>query len=179
MAMRRRDVLAGLAAAGVVGGGAVIARRNALWGANGPAIRRQEVETIDAPGSDPGTVQIPDPDRPTVVKFFATWCTVCQSMMEPTGEVYDRLGGDIGFLSLTNEPVGDTVSRADVAAWWDEHDGRWTVGLDRGLKLTEALDASEVPYTFVIDSEGIVQWADSGYKSADELSAAITAAVEG
>lgn len=100
-------------------------------------------------------------------------------MMEPTGEVYDRLGGDVRFLSVTNEPVGDTVTRADVATWWDKHDGRWTVGLDRGLELTEALDASEVPYTFVIDSKGIVQWADSGYKSADELSAAITAAVEG
>jgi len=179
MRMRRREMLAGLAAAGVVGGSAVIAGRNALDGANGPAIQRHEIETIDAPGSDPGTAQIPDPDRPTVVKFFATWCTVCQSMMEPTGEVYDRLGGDIRFLSVTNEPVGDTVTRADVAAWWDEHDGRWTVGLDRGLELTAALDASEVPYTFVIDSEGIVQWADSGYKSADELSAAITAAVEG
>ncbi len=179
MAMRRREVLAGLAAAGVVGGGAVIARRNALGGGTDPAIRRREVETIDAPGSDPGTVQIPDPDRPTVLKFFATWCTVCQSMMEPTGEVYDRLGEAVRFLSVTNEPVGDTVTRADVATWWDKHDGRWTVGLDRGLELTEALDASEVPYTFVVDSEGIVQWADSGYKSADELSAAITAAVEG
>jgi thiol-disulfide isomerase/thioredoxin len=110
------------------------------------------------------------------VKLFATWCTVCESMMEPLSRVHEAVGGDVQFVSVTNEPVGNTTTREDVANWWRDHGGAWPVALDPDLELTEALDASGVPYGVVLDADNAVTWSGRGRKSADEIRSAIEAA---
>lgn len=175
--VRRRELLAGAAAAAVAGGGAAVALGG--WDPLGDddAIPEFELETIEAQGSEPGTVAVPERGRVTFVEIFATWCGVCADLMSPMGEVYDELGDDVQFLSVTNEPLGRTTMPEDVADWWADHDGRWTVAHDDDLELTGALDATAVPYSFVIDEGNVVTWSDSGEKSADELREPIEAAL--
>lgn len=178
--MQRRDLLAGAAALGgtALGGAYVTGFIDPLGSTD--SIERVELETIDAPGSQAGEIVVPQQGTVTVLEFFATWCGVCSRQMEPMGAVYDDLGhhDDLQFLSVTNEPVGQTVTREDVADWWADHDGRWTVALDTDLTLTERLDASGVPYTYVIDRSNTVAYAERGFKAADELAGPIERTLE-
>ncbi|EMA27344.1 TlpA family protein disulfide reductase [Halobiforma nitratireducens] len=176
--MKRRDLLAGAAAVGVAGAGAVFATGG--FGSSVEGVEPFELETIDAPGSEAGTLAVPEPGRVTFLELFATWCDACARTVATKGEVYDELGerDDLQFVSVSNEPLGHTVTRDDVADWWDEHDGRWTVAIDDDLALTETLDASGVPYSFVLDAENRVTWSRQGDVAADELRDAITSALE-
>ncbi|WP_455448365.1 TlpA family protein disulfide reductase [Natrinema thermotolerans] len=173
--MRRREVLVGVTGLAALGGGAL-----AVGGWNplesGDAVEPIELETIDAPGSTAGTASVPERGRVTFVELFATWCGVCESQMEPLAAVHGTVDDEAQFVSATSEPVGNTVTRDDIATWWRDHDGDWPVALDTDLELTEALDASGVPYAFVLDESNTVTWSGRGRKSADEIRSAIDAA---
>ncbi|MFU8868170.1 TlpA family protein disulfide reductase [Natronococcus sp.] len=175
--MRRRELLVGGAAAGVAGTGAAVA----LGGWNpledGESIPEFELAGIDAPGSEPGPITAPERGSVTFLEVFATWCGVCEEVMGPMGTVYDDVGVDVQFVSVTNEPLGRTTTAEDVADWWADHDGRWPVAHDDDLELTGALDATGVPYSVVLDESNAVTWSDSGYKSAEELREPIDAAL--
>ncbi|MBZ6496764.1 TlpA family protein disulfide reductase [Natrinema longum] len=170
--MRRREVIVGTAGLAALGGGAIAVSE---WNPreSGAAVDSIELETIDAPGSEAGTATVPERGRVTFVELFATWCSVCQDMMEPLGQVHDDIDADVQFVSATGEPIGNTITREDVADWWREHDGTWPVALDADLELTEALDASGVPYAFVLDADNVVTWSGRGRKSPDEIRSAI------
>lgn len=166
--MNRRELLAGAAGLGVVGAGGAVAFRSRLPGGD-DRIEPVEIETIDAPGSEAGTTAIPDGDRPTVVEYFATWCAVCARMMPDVAAVEADVGDRVRFVSVTNEPIGHTVSREDVREWWREHGGDWTVGYDTEMDLTRALDLSDTPTTALVDEDGRVLEVDRGYKPESEL----------
>ena len=135
-----------------------------------------EVETLDAPGSNAGTVEVPRRGDVTFVEFFATWCHVCQGMMDEVAAAHDEVGDGVQFLSVSNEPVGHTVTREEVVDWWRDNGGDWTVGVDGDLRLTEALDAAGVPTTVVVDSRNRIVTADTGRKTADEIVEAVESA---
>jgi thiol-disulfide isomerase/thioredoxin len=165
--MRRRDVLAGLGSLAVLGGGAAVAF-DAVGQSQGD-IEPVDVETLDAPGSDAGTATVPERGRVTFVELFATWCTVCQSMMPRVAEVHDAVGDEVQFLSVTNEPLGNTVTREDVVEWWADHGGEWTVAADTNLELTQRLDASGVPYAVVFDEDNHIVWQHRGRTTTETL----------
>lgn len=166
--MRRRDVLAGAVSLAILGGGATIAS-DELGEFGATTIEPVELEMIDAPGSTSGAMMVPERGRVTFVELFATWCTICQLMMPRLAEVHANAGDDLQFLSVTNEPVGNTVTRDDVANWWAENGGNWTVALDEDLELTERLDANGVPYTFVLDEQNRVVWRHRGEASVEKI----------
>ncbi|SNR26251.1 TlpA family protein disulfide reductase [Halorubrum vacuolatum] len=172
--MNRRTLLS--TAAGAVGialgGGAYAYHRRRD---DGSTLAPVEVETLDAPGSEAGRREVPEPGSVTVVELFATWCSSCAAYMETLRAVEREV--DATMVSVTNEPVGVSVDRETVVDWWDEHDGAWTVGLDEDLMLTTELDATSVPYTAVIDPNGRVAYASDGTMDAAELIAEIDAVV--
>lgn len=187
--MRRRDLLAGVAGAGtVIGGGAI-----AVYGlpavddpapesdsADGTGGDPLTIETVDAPGSDAGEILVPEPGRATFVDIFGTWCAPCIEQMEALAEAHERIGDEVLFVSVTNESVGENraISEAELVDWWDEHDGNWTLGLDRRTEVTERYLAGGYPSAAAIDATGTVQWSDSGIKTADELVAGIEHALD-
>lgn len=170
--MKRRDVIAGLGGLAVLGGGAAVAL-NAGDRRGGQAIEPVELETLDAPGSTAGMATVPERGRVTLVELFATWCTVCQSMMPEMADVNDAVGDEVQFLSVSNEPIGDTVTTGDIAAWWADHDGDWTVAVDRDLELTKRLDATGVPYTFVFDEDNRIAWKHHGRSESAEIESVV------
>ena len=170
--MNRREVIAGLGGLAVLGGGASMALDVGDRG-GGDAVESVELETLDAPGSTAGVAVVPERGRVTVLELFATWCNVCQSMMPEMAALHDAVGDDVQFLSVTNEPVGDTVTTADIASWWADYDGDWTVALDRDLELTQRLDATGVPYTFVLDENNRITWRHKGRSEAGEIESVV------
>ncbi|WP_254768522.1 TlpA family protein disulfide reductase [Salinilacihabitans rarus] len=192
--MRRRELVAGLAGAGVLAAGGFVAARGVPspeslgdeGGDEGDAesddadepLDPLEIETIDARGSEAGSVVVPAPDRPTFVDFFGTWCPPCIEQMPALAEAHERVGDEVLFLSVTTESVGRSITREELAAWWAEHDGNWTVGLDPNVDLAMQCELAGYPWAAAIDADGRLRWADGGIKTADELVAGIERATE-
>ncbi|MEF8785453.1 MAG: TlpA disulfide reductase family protein [Haloarculaceae archaeon] len=160
--MRRRELLATLASATAAATAGCDSLGESMTGERESEQGPVTVETIDAPGSDAGTVTVPAPDRVTFVEFFATTCDICASQMPVVGEAYQRVDDDVQFLSVTSEPVGLSVSKEEVASWWADHDGSWPVATDDGTTLARRYDATSVPTAVVIDADGTVTWSHSG-----------------
>lgn len=172
--MRRRRLLAALGTAAAGAGGLYAGP----WLSGDDTAQPVTVETLTAPGSEDGTVTVPPADRPLVVEFFATTCSVCADQMSGLATARRRLDGAVQFLSVTSEPVGLSVTRADVREWWQAHDGRWAVGLDDGTTLAERYDATRVPTTVVLDADCEVAWRHTGRFEAARLTEAVTGVVD-
>jgi len=156
--VNRRRVLAALAGVGLTGGSAWVARNGVPRpedGGSSDAGLPREVETLDAPGSTAGAAAVPVSDTPTVVDLFATWCAPCDEQLDELRPVEAEYP-EVAFVSVTNERVGDTLTRADIADWWAEHGGAWTVGIDPGSELLAAFGANSLPFVAVADAEGRV-----------------------
>ncbi|OYR58312.1 TlpA family protein disulfide reductase [Halorubrum halodurans] len=180
--MERRHLLAGIASAGALGAGGVVATGNvpaALGGASTEPVALLTIDTIEAPGSRDGEVTIPAPDRPTFVDFFGTWCPPCAEQMPALGEAADRVGDEVLFVSVTTEAVGRSVAEETVADWWRENDGDWLVGADPTAELAATLEVGGYPTAVVLDSTGRVRWSDSGVHTADTLVDRIEDVLEG
>ena len=187
--MRRRDVLAGIGSLGVIGGAGAVAINgfpsagnadnadNESDDGNKPVDPRT-VETIEAPGSEAGEVRVPATDQATFIDFFATWCDPCEEQMPALIEAHDRLGDDVLFMSVTNEAVGRSVTKAKIVDWWEKNDGNWTVGIDPTAELSSQYVIQGIPYAVAIDASGRIQWSSGGKKSTDDLVAGIEQALE-
>jgi thiol-disulfide isomerase/thioredoxin len=183
--MRRRELLAGIGSVGVLGGAGVVALRGLpSFGDEGPASGDGEgpepltIETVDAPGSRAGTVEIPSTEQPTFVDFFGTWCPPCIEQMPALGEASDRVGDSVLFVSVTTEAVGRAITEEELVDWWEKHDGDWLLGVDPNAELAARYLAGGYPSAVAIDASGTVQWSDSGIKTADELVAGIEQAID-
>jgi len=168
--VRRRDVVAGVASLGALGGGATL-----LWtgvpstgsdggddtaaGTDGPVT----VETIDAPGSEAGTVSVPA-DSVTVLTYFVTGCGQCQAQLPKLATAHadltDEYGSDVRFLSVTYQSVG-RLPADELRDWWDRHDGNWAVGYDPDSTLAARYGIVGYPVTTVIDADGEDQFQET------------------
>ncbi|MEF8778989.1 MAG: TlpA disulfide reductase family protein [Natronomonas sp.] len=197
--MQRRELLAGLGSVATLGAAGAIAIRGFPSIESGSAdregaagsdradeeetneaepVKQVAVETIDAPGSDAGEVQVPATDRPTFIDFFGTWCPPCIDQMPALAEANERIGDEVLFISVTTEAVGRSVTEAEVVEWWDTHGGNWLLGIDPTAELAAQYNPPGYPAAFAIDATGTVQWSDSGVKTADELVAGIEQAFD-
>jgi|GEM_PF-253920 len=190
--MRRREVIAGLGALGIFGAGGVAysgAVENPFG--SGEQVESVEIHRLDDPdipsggvadatnsitfgtpgacGAATELVRLPERGQPTFISLFATWCGSCEAKMGPLAEVAPEFADTMQFVSVTNEPIGQSTSAGDVLEWWDNHDGDWPLLHDEALNLTREIGAQGVPYSALFDADNRVIWSDSGYKSADEL----------
>ena len=116
------------------------------------------------------SIAVPQTGRVTLVEFFATWCTTCQSKMPILAEVYESVDDEeFQMVSLTFEPVGTTVEPEEVVAWWDDHGGTWPVAHDEGLHFTRELGITNVPTSVVFDRENRLVHQSVGRHSREEL----------
>ncbi|WP_252698833.1 TlpA family protein disulfide reductase [Natronosalvus vescus] len=169
--MRRRELLAGIGSLGILAAGGAVAMggassiQSSLQHRFGPDVDQLELETVDARGSEPGTIALPSLEQPTFIDFFGTWCPPCVEQMPALADAHDHLGDTVTFVSVTLENAPDD----DIADWWGEHDGQWTIARDRTAELAERYGLSGYPYAVAIDEHGVERWSDAGVKTADEL----------
>lgn len=147
------------------------------------------VETVDAPGSEAGTMMVPQTDRVLLVNFTRTQCPTSEGFLETLGEARATLESErdaadladddaVAFLSVTNGTRGPQPSPDELAAWWDEHDGHWPVGIDRDGALNDYYDVAGFPTTVAVDGEGMVHWRRDEPTSARNVVSGIEDALE-
>lgn len=173
--MNRRRFLAAAAGVALTGGSVWVASEPLSSDGRFP----MQVETMDARGSTAGTVRLPADDGVTVVDLFGTWCTPCTKQLPELARLHEEFGGRVSFVSVTNERIGGTLSRADIRQWWHDNSGAWTVGLDPESDVMAALGASGLPYLAVLGPDGSIEWSDSGVVSAETLRPRIETALGG
>jgi len=199
--MRRRDFLAAALSTGAVGAGGWYALSggpsvggpsgenesdgnvSAVGGsenanADGSRIDPVEIEVVDPADGGTRTARVPDEGRVTFLDFFATWCAPCEEQMPELADVYASLDANVQFLSVTPEPVGRTISKQELLAWWDEHDGSWSIGLDRRALLNQRFGVTGYPAAVVLDETGRYQWTHRGLASAEGLRDGIESVLE-
>ncbi|SEQ53474.1 TlpA family protein disulfide reductase [Natrinema salaciae] len=147
-----------------------------------------EIATIDAPGSEAGTVQIPQSGRVTCCNFTRTQCPTSRGLLPTLGEAKTRLenegyavGGDdpaIRFLSVTDATSGPSPSDDELAAWFDENGGDWPLGRDETGASYEYYEIDGYPTTIVLDGAGESRWRNAGDTTASTVVTAVETALE-
>jgi len=87
--------------------------------------------------------------KPTVVNFFASWCTPCLLEMPAFEEVHQQMKGKVSFLGLN---LQEDRSRADKVV--KSTGVTYTVGLDPKGDVYRAFGAKAMPATAFLDSNG-------------------------
>lgn len=105
-----------------------------------------------------------DIDGPTVVNFFASWCTPCIKEMPDFEQVFRQLGGSVDFVGVAvNDRTADarrTVEQTGVTYRW-ARDARGDV--------SNAARITQMPATMFVGADGQVVSVHSGALDADRL----------
>lgn len=169
--MKRRELVAGVGSLGVVAAGGAVAWRGlpsigdggtttdegagTTTDEDGPIV----VETFDAPGSESGTVPVPDERRVTLISSFATGCGNCRAQMPRLADARERTDADdVRFLSVTSQHVGENLSAERLREWWTDLGGDWYVGHDPDYALSRRYGVVGYPITIVVDDRGEERW---------------------
>ncbi len=91
--------------------------------------------------------------RPTVVNFFASWCTSCDRELPGFRRVSQELRGQVNFVGVASLETGDPLlmpERHGVTFWPLARD----VGGRNGSGLHDALGGRGMPVTAFYDAEG-------------------------
>ena len=162
--------------------------RHAAW-ALGAALL---LATACKPGPPPPTApsplvqkSVPDFKRPTlagpridteglrgqvvVIKFFAKYCEPCKRTL-PAAEKLHQKHPEVAFIGISEDEYA-----SDAQALVDGFGLSFPIVHDQGNVLAGRFRVSEMPVTFVIDGQGVVQWVGGPGQDEDDLAAAIAA----
>jgi thiol-disulfide isomerase/thioredoxin len=102
---------------------------------------------------------------PTVVNFWASYCTPCLQEMPAFEEVYREVGGEeVAFLGLA---VADRTDDAQEMA--DKTGVTYPLGQDKDASVITVLEGTVLPTTVLLDADGKVLSRHAGQMSADDL----------
>ncbi|MFP8953167.1 TlpA family protein disulfide reductase [Natrialbaceae archaeon A-arb3/5] len=173
--MRRREIVAGVTSIGILGGAGIAFRRglpsigddraDAAEDDDGGSTDRLALETIDARGSEAGTLPVPT-DGVTLIMFFAPSCGQCQQLMPRLADAQARLDDEYGD-AVTVVSVAPQQSEDELREWWIDHEGDWTLGFDPAGTLAGTYRVIGYPVLIAIDSDGEKRWEDDGVMEAE------------
>ncbi|GAC1364902.1 MAG: hypothetical protein NVSMB32_07890 [Actinomycetota bacterium] len=115
----------------------------------------------------PGEIRLADfRGKPTVVNFFASWCTQCRAELPGFAKVAGQLAGQVNFVGVNSLDDGQGLGMAKefgIDAWPLARDlGSGSVGA-----LHDALGGQGMPITAFYDPDGkLVDFADGALPEA-------------
>lgn len=128
------------------------------------------LETLDGEPVDLGQIV---GDRPVLLEFWATWCTVCRALEPAMRAAHDAYGDRVEFVVIaaaiaqTQERVKQHIARHPVP-------GR--VVWDTRGRATRAYDAPGTGFIVVLDRDGAVAYTGTG--AGQDLVTALAAVVD-
>lgn len=183
--MKRREVVAGLASAGILGGGGAVLWRGLPFGNGRGSARRsadggggETADSVDPLAIDvlederstddaPDALAVPN-DGVTLAMIFSPVCSRCRALMPELAtareQLRDEYGDALTVLSVTSQQTPDRLRD-----WWAENDGQWLLGYDPDRKLGERYDVVGHPTLLAIDDTGTLQWDNRGRLAVEQI----------
>ena len=91
--------------------------------------------------------------RPVVLDFWATWCGPCLASMPSIMELAKEFEGQAHVIAINQQESAEEIQDFLTARLWED----LTVGLDTQGAIGRLFGVTAIPYTVVIDAEGIVR----------------------
>jgi peroxiredoxin len=121
----------------------------------------------DLNGKPVNTASLAQSGAPTLICFWATWCSPCKrelnAYMEHYAEWQKRTGVRIVAVS-----IDDARSSSRVAPYVSSVDWDCQVLLDPNKDFARAMQVINVPHTFLVDGKGQIVWQHNNYADGDE-----------
>ncbi len=93
--------------------------------------------------------------RPTILVFWATWCTPCKKELDEQRALFDTLAARGASVLLVAEDT--QKSQAKVKPYVESKGYAWPVLLDPSGEVLKRYGGVSIPYTVVLDRDGNVQ----------------------
>lgn len=118
-------------------------------------------------GKTINTATLNNDGKPMIISFWATWCTPCKKELNTINDLYVDWQDETGVkLIAVSVDDGRTVNR--VMPYVNAHAWEYEVLLDQNGDLKRAMGVNNVPFTVVIDGNGVVRYTHNNYAPGDE-----------
>lgn len=105
--------------------------------------------------------------KPVVLSFWATWCAPCKKELDIIADMYPEWQEE--GVELVAVTIDDARQLAKVPGMVASKGWEYTVLSDSKQELQRALNFQTVPQTFLLDGDGSIVYAHSGYQPGDEI----------
>ena len=92
-------------------------------------------------------------DKPTIINFWATWCSPCKTELPYFQNMYEKYGKEINFM-MVNLPDGQRETMESVKNFIKESGYTLPFYFDTSRNTSYIFDMTYIPLTVFIDSNG-------------------------
>jgi thiol-disulfide isomerase/thioredoxin len=151
---------------------------------NPPPLAAQDDVIGIARGATPPAVQVQDLDgqpvdlstfvgrKPVLVEFWATWCSVCRSLLPRMEAAHRRYGRQVEFLVVG---VGVNQTRSTMRRHLQDHPMPFRFYFDADGAAVRAFEAPATGYIVALDARGRVVYTGAG--TGQDIEAAVRLAL--
>ena len=105
--------------------------------------------------------------RPLLISFWATWCNPCVEELEAVSQRFESWQEEVDFKFVAVS-IDDARSTSKVRSFVSGREWPFTVLLDANQEIMKAMNISTVPFTLILNRQGVVKYSHSGYIPGDE-----------
>lgn len=106
--------------------------------------------------------------KPTIISFWATWCSPCKRELDAIKELYSEWENEYG-VQLVAVTIDDARSLTQVRPMVEQKNWKYTILSDANRELMKSLNVTTVPHSFLLDGNGTIVWTHNGYSPGDEF----------
>lgn len=125
------------------------------------------VQLKNLAGESISTSNLAQDDAPTLICFWATWCSPCKRELNNYAELYEDWQEETG-VNIIAVSIDDQRSIRRVAPYVNSVLWDYEVLLDPNKDFARAMQVVNVPHTFLVNSKGEIVWQHNNYSDGDE-----------